>query len=581
MCGIAGLISKNDSRFDANNVLDRFHKSIGHRGPNHFGPHIGQNYAVVNVRLAIVDVAHGNQPMYSPQKEWGIVYNGEIYNHNEMREELQKKGYVFHTQSDTEVVLNMFLEYGEEAFSRFNGMFGICLFRTDGTEFILVRDGFGIKPLYLYEDGEKYYFSSEIKGILAQPSVDRALSAEGIQDYAFFRYVVSPLTVFKKIKAIEPGTYVRIKHGVASTWRFFDICYSDKYRDISFNDAKEQVDELMQRAVKSQLMGEVPVGVLLSGGIDSSAIAHYVAKNGANLTTYNIGFPEVNEFEFSRAVAKKFGLKYVEVETTADELIRDFDRVVTAIDHPMADPACFPLYELCKELKKDVIVVLSGEGGDEQFGGYNQYREMLRSQSPFDQRYSEFLGKSYYFPENIPLLRNHRAIPPRIHKSMKYFDENTPLNAMLAFDLRTWMPDNLMMKADKILMAHSLEGRFPFLDKDLFSFVSGLPEEFKIKNGDITKYILKEITMPHLPTNVVKRPKMGFTVPVNIMLERLKPKVLEALASAYTTELADTLDLVQIENIVNLYYKRSLKGQDLRIWTWFILFRWFQGGGLR
>lgn len=577
MCGIAGLISKGDTKYDLNKVLDKFHKSMNHRGPNHFGPHLGQDYAVANLRLAIVDVAHGNQPIYSPNREWGIVYNGEIYNHNEMREELIKKGYQFYTQSDTEVVLNMYLEYGVDAFNRFNGMFGICLFKTDGSEFILVRDGFGIKPLYLYEDDEKFYFSSEIKGILAQEGVDKSLSAEGVQDYAFYRYVVSPLTVFRKIRSIEPGTYVRIRNSKAITWRFFDITFNDQYRDMSFDEAKNQVDNLMQKAVRSQLMGEVPVGVLLSGGIDSSAIAHYVAKNGANLTTYNIGFPEVNEFEFSRAVAKKFGFKYVEVETTVDELVNNFDAVVNAIDHPMADPACFPLYALCNELKKDVIVVLSGEGGDEQFGGYNQYKHLLASKGPYDQRYAEFLSRSYYFFDNLPLLKNHRDIPPRLHKSMKYFDGNTPLNAMLAFDLRTWMPDNLMMKADKILMSHSLEGRFPFLDKDLFSFVSGLPEEFKIKNGDITKHILKELTLPHLPTNVVKRPKMGFTVPVDVLLQRLKPRVIEAVSAATKSELSELLDIEQIQKLVDKYYKREIKGCDLRVWTWFILFRWFQG----
>lgn len=574
MCGIAGLISKTESRIDQEASLERFHKSMQHRGPNHFGPHVGINYAVANLRLAIVDIAQGNQPMYSPAKDWGIVYNGEIYNHNEMREELLNKGYVFHTHSDTEVVLNMFLEYGFEAFNRFNGMFGICLFKTDGSEFVLVRDGFGIKPLYLYEDSDKFYFSSEIKGILAQEGVDKSLSAEGVQDYAFYRYIVSPLTLFKKIKAIEPGTYVHIKNSKAVTWRFFDISYSNKFQNINFEEAKQNIDVLMQKAVQSQLMGEVPVGVLLSGGIDSSAIAYYVSKNGANLTTYNIGFPEVNEFEYSRAVAKKFGLKYVEVETSVDELVKDFESVMNAIDHPMADPACFPLYALCKELKKDVIVVLSGEGGDEQFGGYNQYKHLLNSVSPFDQRYTEFLNRSFYFFENLEVLKNSKEIAPRIHKSMKYFDENTPLNGMLAFDLRTWMPDNLMMKADKILMSHSLEGRFPFLDKNLFEFVSGLPEDFKIKNKDITKYILKELTIPHLPKNVVNRPKMGFTVPVDVLLHRLKPKVIESVHWAEKSEIGEILNIHHIHKIVDRYYRGELKGQDLKVWSWFILLDW-------
>lgn len=320
-------------------------------------------------------------------------------------------------------------------------------------------------------------------------------------------------------------------------------------------------------------MGEVPIGVLLSGGLDSSAIAYAVHKLGANLTTYNIGFPEVNEFEYSRAVANAFDLDHVEVLLSSDELINGFDEVMASLDEPIADPACFPLYKLCEELKKKVIVVLSGEGGDELFGGYPQYSPLLYQDLPKEDRFSSFLARSWYFMDAHTLIKDN-SMPPHEKRWGKYFESATGLNRMLAYDMKTWMPENLMMKADKIAMWHSLEGRFPFLDKDLLEFSMRLPEKYKIAESGETKWILRELMRHRLPEVISTRPKMGFSVPVPQLLMQLKGKVLGLLCDNFPKVLAPIISQEIIASRVRAFYEKG-EGSALQVWTWFILAEWF------
>lgn len=572
MCGIAGIIGKKDN-IPVKEYLNIFKHALFHRGPDEYGEYTGQNCGFINLRLSIVDIAGGRQPIFNEDNTIGIVYNGEVYNYNDIKQDLLKKGYIFKTNTDTEVILKSYEEYGIEAFNKFNGMFAFCIWDNKKDIIYLVRDYFGIKPLYIYEDDKKIIFSSELKGILAISDIDLSLDPAGFQDYLIFRYIQSPYSFFKKIRRLEGGRYVKIKNGKATSYTYGDISYKDTYPYKDVNEVKEELLEKIKKAVKSQLMGEVPIGVLLSGGIDSSTIAYLIHSCGANLTTFNIGFPEVNEFEYSREVAEKYNLQHIEVLTTAEELIKNLDNIILSLDEPIADPACLPLYILCEELKKHVTVVLSGEGGDEVFAGYPQYKQMMSEDIPYNKRFESFLEKSWYFNNHLKFLKDPFMAPHNL-RYRKYFEEQPLLNGMMAYDMKTWMPENLMMKADKILMAHSLEGRFPFLDRELFEYTSQLPQCYKLHPDGTAKWILKEIIHSHLPERIINRPKMGFTVPVDKLLESLKPLVLDVFNSLSSTPLPDILDIEYMKNYVNNYYKGH-NISSLQIWSLFVMSYWF------
>lgn len=574
MCGIAGIISKGKAPDgELRGYAGRLADSLRHRGPDDRGEFISEEMALVHLRLSIVDIAGGKQPIFNEKGTIGIVYNGEVYNYKALREGLRSKGYRFRTNSDTEVILRAYEAYGADSFEMLNGMFAFCIWDLEKKETYLARDPFGIKPLYLYEDGKRIIFSSELKALIALPDVDLAPDPAGFQDYLTFRYIQAPYTLFKNIRRLEAGTYLRIKNGVAARFRFWDISYDDQRQRPGFTEAKEGLAGKIEEAVASQLMGEVPIGVLLSGGVDSSAIAYFIHRAGARLKTFNIGFPDVNEFEYSRAVAKKYGLEHIEVVTTVTEMTENLDKVVLALDEPMADPACLPLYLLCRELKKHVTVVLSGEGGDELFAGYNQYKEVVNKKLPYSKRFEEFLKRSWYFDD----FTDYLSVPVPAHnlRYMKYFDEQPLLNGMLSYDMKTWMPENLMMKADKILMAHSLEGRFPFLDRGLFDYASRLPMEFKLSPDGVSKKILKEALSPRLPDTIINRAKMGFTVPVAQLVKGLKPLVMEVFEASGSSFGAEVLNTDALKKLARSYYG-SRNGPDLKLWTYFIMLYWFQ-----
>jgi asparagine synthase (glutamine-hydrolysing) len=576
MCGIFGIIVKNSEEPEPIPFfLEKMKTIMGHRGPDDYGQYISDTWGFSQVRLSIVDIKGGKQPIFNKNENIGIVYNGEVYNYKELEDELLNKGFSFKTKTDTEVVLKLFEDIGVHAFSLLKGMFAFCLWDSTTDSVYLVRDHFGVKPLYIYEDENKLIFSSEIKCLLSIPGLDFSLDSRGIQDYLRFRYSQSPYTMFKKIKRLEAGTYLKITKGISAQFRFWDVKYDHMKNELPATELKINIEKKIENAVKSQLMGEVPVGILLSGGVDSSTIAYYVNKAGVKLKTFNIGFPEVNEFEYSSAVADKFGLEHIEITMTVKDLIKNFDNVLWAIDEPIADPACLPLYYLCRELKKHVTVVLSGEGADELFAGYNQYYFSIGEKKEYSNQFSDFLTKSYYFENYRDFLKDKKMVD-NTSRYKKYFDEQgSLLNAMLAYDMKTWIPEDLMMKADKILMAHSLEGRFPFLDLDLFDYASTIPLECKLSPKGETKWILKEIMKEALPEKIIKRKKMGFSVPVDIILQNFKSCVLETIEKTYQSELALILDMDSVRKFVDRYYCRDKSVPALQVWTLFILCYWF------
>ena len=574
MCGIAGIHFKHDV---AAGVLDRasahFGASLRHRGPDHFGVHRTARAVYVNLRLAIVDRSGGQQPIYAPQGTKGIVYNGEVYNHAELRAPLEAL-YPFSTKSDTEVLLATWLSRREHAFAHWNGMFAACLFDDADGSFTLVRDRFGAKPLYIYEDEHRIAFASELRTLLGLEGLDHSLNPVAFQDYLAYRYNLAPYTQFKHIERLPAGCFTTWRGGQRSTTRFAGIDMQEPAQARSQADYEAELDHLLGRAVKSQLMGEVPIGVLLSGGLDSSAIASYVHAAGARLKAYSIGLREVNEFAYSRAVAKQFDLDYVELCLSQDELRSGMDGVISQLDEPMADPACFALSRLCQRIREDVTVVLSGEGGDEMFAGYDQHALALDPKLTHDTTFGHFYWLSSNDMRVNELLRD-KAMPLHHLRHRSIYDEaDTALNGMLAFELSTWMPENLMMKADKVLMAHSLEGRFPFLDLDVYRFASKLPQSMKLPHAGSSKHVLRQLMRSRLPASVIERPKMGFTVPPVYFLEPMRARLEEAIDRLRSTPVAEVLDLDGIHALLERYYGGDAK-LFMKVWNVAVLMLWW------
>jgi asparagine synthase (glutamine-hydrolysing) len=573
MCGIAGIIAKTaESEEHVRALAELLGERIAHRGPDDYGCHARGPVAFLNRRLAIVDIAGGHQPIYNRDKTVGIVYNGEVYNFPELREFLIGRGHRFRTRTDTEVILALYEELGVEAFTRLEGMFACCIWDERREEVYLARDAFGMKPLYIYEDASRLVFCSELSAILALPGLDRGLDPRGIHDYLTFRYINEPYTVYQRIRRVPAGSYVRIHRNQATTWSFCDLTDLGVEQVGSFDEAKARLSDLLLRSVRAHLVGEAPIALLLSGGIDSSVIAVLLKQLGVKLEAFNVGFPSVNEFEYSGAVAQECGITLHNVEITPAEIIRRMDEVIAAVDEPLADPACFPLYLLCEHVKRFAKVVLSGEGGDELFGGYPQYRLFAE---PLDERqlFQRFHEASWYFSDAHELMPGFQNAS-QWRRFRKYFAGPTALGAMSNYDFKTWMPEDLMMKGDKVLMRHSLEGRFPFLQRELLRFSRSLPDGFKIAPDGVTKRLLREAFRDQIPESVLNRPKMGFSVPTAEALQHLRQQVRDTCAGLRGHELAEHLDIGKAEQVFDRFYAGNA-GLALKAWTLYVLLRWF------
>ncbi len=574
MCGIAGIHFKHDvARAVLDRAADHFATRLKHRGPDAFGAHFTPRAVYANLRLAIVDRSGGNQPIYAPDRNRGIVYNGEVYNWQWLRAELQA-GYPFTTHADTEAVLATVLAKGDAGLAQLNGMFGLCIWDDRDASFLLARDRFGAKPLYVYEDEHCIAFASELRTLLGLPGLDHTLDRIGFQDYLSYRYNLAPHTMFARIRKLPAGSRLRFAAGRSEIAQFAEVRLHEPSSVRPEADYIAELDHLLGAAVKSQLMGEVPIGVLLSGGLDSSAIAAYVQRAGARLTAYSIGFPEVNEFEFSRDVARQFDLDYVEVTMTQDELRAGMDDVIGQLDEPIADPACFALSRLCRRIRDDVVVVLSGEGGDEMFAGYGHHTLALNPALNREQTFAHFFHQSANQLDANQWLRD-KSLPPHHLRFRPHYDQaDTALNGMQSFELHTWMPENLMMKADKVLMAHSLEGRFPFLDLDVYRFASTLPQAMKLPHAGSSKHVLRRLMADQLPRSVIERRKMGFTVPPAFFLQPLQARLLDAIAALRSEPLADVLDLDAITELVRGFY-RGAPTPVFKMWNVAVLLLWW------
>ncbi len=532
---------------------------MAHRGPDDSGFHTARNAGLGFRRLSIIDLSTGHQPMSNEDGTLWLVFNGEIYNYLELREELLAKGHKFSTHTDSEVLLHLYEECGADCVNRLRGMFAFIIHDTRREELFGARDHFGIKPLYYSESGSATLFASEIKSLLEYPGVKREISPTAFLDYLTFQYVPEPETMFAGISKLPPGSCFTLDAQGLSIRRYFSPEFTPDHSR-GADDYAQELRAVMDDSVKHHRMSDVPRGAFLSGGVDSSVICA-LFKKYEDIHTFSVGYAEEEYSELSVAAetAQRLGTRHHEYKISATEYWEALPRLAWHQDEPVADPSAISLYFLARMAREYITVVLSGEGADELFGGYNIYHEPL-SLRPFR-----------YLPDALkPALRSAAALLPKGLKGRSYLMRGcTPLekrfygNAnifpaeeklrvsqldrqfirangdasrvtapfyrlceglddplrMQFIDLHTWLPGNILMKADKMTMANSLELRVPFLDKEVWAVAARIPTAYKLAQGT-TKYVLRQAFSDVVPAHVVGKRKLGFPVPLRSWLRK-------------------------------------------------------------
>jgi asparagine synthase (glutamine-hydrolysing) len=563
MCGIAGFAEQHlrgrstgvDTVEDDTALLRAMCAAIRHRGPDDEGIRVMPGAALGMRRLSIIDLATGHQPMHNEDSTVWVVFNGEIYNYAELRSDLVNRGHRFYTASDTETIVHAYEEWGEDAFRRLRGMFGIALWDSRDGSLWLARDRVGIKPLHFAVAGGRLYFGSEIKSILAADDVEPALDFQALDHYLSFLYTPRDASIFAGIRKLPPGHLLRWRNGTAEIRRYWELP-AEEHRPTSEADAVEGLRGVLRDAVRSHLMSEVPLGAFLSGGVDSSLVVGLMAEASSRpVRTFSIGFddPRYDELEHARSVARHFGTEHHEFVVKPDALAI-IDDLIGHFDEPFGDSSAIPTWYVSEIARRHVTVVLSGDGGDELFGGYERYASPSRL-ATFDRwsppatrsvasvvwpllphgatgknflrraardergRYMDQIGHFQPDEKQALLTGDVRAsiagtdAEARLARHFTRF-AGLPWHAqMMSFDFETYLPEDILTKVDRMSMAHSIESRVPLLDNNVVDFAARLPAALKIKKGR-KKHILKEAAAGLLPADILARRKQGFAVPV-------------------------------------------------------------------
>jgi len=565
------------------------------------------------VRLRIIDLAGGEQPMSSQDGQTVLVYNGEVYNYREVRRELEERGHRFHTQSDTEVILEAFLEWDTGCFERFKGMFGLALWQEKRGRLVLARDRLGIKPLYYARRRGQIYFGSELKAILAHPEISRTLDLAAVWQYCSLNYIPWPSTPIEGIEKLAPGHYLEWQRdGDVAIRPYWELRFQPQER-LGEREAAKELDRLLRQSIREHLISDVPLGVLLSGGIDSSTIVHYAAtESPARLKTFSVSFAgrTFDESRYFRQVAEQYGTDHHELDLARDldleDTIRQFAQYA---DEPCGDSSSLPVWYLSKMCREHVTVTLSGEGADELFGGYLTYQadrlrrlarllpapvrrlalQAARWSLPVseDKISREYMVKRFLEGTFLPEMEAHcywnGAFSQEQKRALCAFAGETvpqapaglsPLNRFLWFDQRYYLSDDILAKVDRMSMAHSLEVRPPFLDHHLVEFAARLPERLKIR-GRRQKYLLKYLMRDKLPASVLRRKKVGFDIPAHDWLRReLKPLLRETLNPAALARLG-LFRPGAIEGLLAGHFAHRVNA-GFHLWGLMILLLWME-----
>lgn len=612
MCGIAGFIDIQRSRDDAERLIDNMCKVIRHRGPDDQGVWVGDGVALGVRRLAIIDLASGQQPIFNEDQSVLIVFNGEIYNYRELQNELQECGHHFRTCSDTEVIIHAYEEYGDECVKRLRGMFSFAIWDRKRKRLLLARDRFGKKPLNYYWDGERLVFGSEVKSIL-EAGIPRKINAIALDEYLVYGYVPTPNTLFKNISKLPAAHIFSYEQGKISTRRYWDLPFTPICQDDEAT-AIERTYLLLKDAVQVRLMSEVPLGAFLSGGVDSSLIVGLMSSMTSRpVKTFSIGFEEdaYNELPYARQIAKYFGTDHHEFVVRPD-LISVLPQLVWAYDEPFADSSMLPTYYVSKLARGHVTVVLTGDGGDEIFGGYTRYeRELSINRMPALARLSlgcagrlmpgGMRGKNRLsnllsdpatrytqvmrlFPDSWrPLLYQreyfvHLSEHNPCERLISQFDAVPHLDIlsqMQYVDVQMYLTDDILVKVDKASMLNSLEARAPMLDQYLVEYVSSLPSTVRTLNGTL-KYLLKKVAAGLLLDEILTRRKQGFGVPIKHWFRsNLTNYAYEVLDSSRARQ-RGIFNPQFIQGLLKAHAGTKLVNHSEAIWALLCLELWFE-----
>lgn len=577
MCGITGIINP-----EGREVIKKMTDAIHHRGPDDDGYFIDEYVALGMRRLSIIDLARGKQPITSSDGRYLIFFNGEVYNYKEIKKELGD--YEFKTDSDTEVILAGFVKWGEKVFVRLRGMFVFCIYDTRDNKIFIVRDFFGIKPVYYLKEGDKVSaFSSEIKSFLTLPNFKPEVNDRAVFNYLSFQYNPLEESFFKNIFKLPPASYMTIdvKTGKAEIKKYWQFEFK---QDNSLDESRtaEKISTIMENSVAHHMIADVPVGSFLSGGIDSSIIATLMQKirGKKKIKTFTVGFDSLSEGREAKETSEPLGTDHREITIGAEEYFEALPKAVWHFDEPVADPSALGLYFLAREAAKHVKVVLSGEGADELFGGYNIYLEPFARRwiswlprfilqtltiMPFrGKNYAKralfkledwYIGNAYVFQgSEVKKLWKMDMLRFNLDSVFSKVNDLSDSTKMQYVDINTWLVGDILAKADKMTMAHSLELRVPFLDIEVANLAITLPDRFKWR-GSVTKYLLREAFKKVLPESVRGRKKLGFPTPVKNWFTKDRTDVYDTILD--NTYIKSHMDISYIRKLVDDHISKT------------------------
>lgn len=630
MCGIAGFIDFKNSSSEAD--LADMACAVSHRGPDGQGVYFTRTTeATIGLghrRLSIIDLSHAaDQPMHYDGLH--IIFNGEIYNYDEIRNELIKKGHEFHTHSDTEVILHSWREWGQEAIHQWHGMFAIALFDEKSKEVFCIRDRVGVKPYYWYQQDGLFLFSSELKSITKHPLFKKEISKDAVASFLQYGYVSHPYCIYQNTHKLQPGHLLQLslrtkEVNIRQYWNVYDY-YNQPKLNISLPEAIKQSESILQKAFQYRMVADVPVGVFLSGGYDSSCVTALLQKDSTEkIKTFTIGMTDekLNEAPFAKQIAAHLGTDHTEYYCTPEEALKIIPELPYYYDEPFADSSAIPTILVSREARKKVTVALSADAGDEIFAGYNRYDYIsrygnkirsipgplrkiaaatmnnvssekipyFRNRYNFHSRYDKFknllrdpspsqLLKSLsqvFTNEEIQELFSHPVSELNTAHESKELKESfyDPLAYMMAVDYQTYLVDDILQKVDRATMSVSLEGREPFLDQDVIEWAAQLPSDYKYHDGQ-KKYILKQIVHKYIPREVMERPKMGFGIPIESWLNNELKEMVNEYLSEESLQAHGLFNTQAVRKVIQDFFN-GRKEKHLKVWYLLAFQMWYK-----
>ncbi len=606
MCGVSGFIGRTREEIDREAVLKSMMDKIVHRGPDQEGMFVDEQVALGFRRLSIIDLDHGMQPMFNETKDVVIVFNGEIYNHLEIREDLIAKGHVFANNADTECLVHGYEEYGVDLLKKVRGMFAFVIYDMKKDLIFAARDFFGIKPFYYANMDGNFVFSSEIKSILAYPDIKREVNEEALEQYMSFQYSVLPETFFKGIYKLPAGHYMLMEKGEITVHQYYDPLMQPAKAPESLDKTVAEIEEVVHESTMAHMIADVEVGASLSSGVDSS----YLVSEFPGEKTYTVGFlnkeSKYNEIRYAESLTSELGKKNISKTISSDEYFDSIPKVMYYMDEPLADPSCIALYFVDELAAKDIKVVLSGEGADEFFGGYNIYHEPLslagyqklpvglrKALARFVEKLPNFKGKNFIIrgsktveerfignanlfsvKEREQILKSKLTHVTPAELCAPYYEKCKGLSdiaKMQYIDMNFWLQGDILLKADKMSMAHSLEARVPYLDIKVFEYIKNLPIDYRVTD-EATKRAFRIAAKNHLPEATANKKKLGFPVPIRVWLK--EDKYFNMISEAFSSEIAKKYFDEQMLLDLLEDHRNDKADNSRKIWAIYVFLVW-------